>query len=409
MFYRKDGTWHGDGVPLTAVASRYPTPCYVYSQSALETAYRQIRDVFRQSRPRVHYAVKTNDNLSLLRLLRQCGAGFDIVSGGELARVLEAGGEANQVVFSGVGKSESDINAALAAGIGCFNVESQQELARIEACAKAAGAVAPVAMRLTLDIDGGTHRHLTTGLRGGKFGVGGDEGRHLAHVATKSPHLKFWGFSCHVGSQIADETAYLELAQAMAAQVDLAERDGLAVSGVDMGGGFAVDYDKIDQPPPALARYDEALAALFRGKDLIIEPGRRIAAAAGVLLARVEYVKQSGDKTVWVIDAGMNDLLRPALYGGAHPVRPVTEKTQPHSRGDVVGPVCESADITATDLQLALAAGDLLAVFNAGAYGMVMASNYNARLRPAAVLLTNGAMRQIRRAETYDEMVMFER
>ena len=407
-FYKTDGCWHGDGVALTAVAARYPTPCYVYSHSALRGAYHAIRNAFPASRPQLCYAVKTNDNLSLLRLLHAEGAGYDIVSGGELARVLAAGGDAGKIVFSGVGKSVAEINEALVAGVGCFNVESAQELERIESCARTAAVVAPVAVRLTPNIDGGTHRHLTTGLSGGKFGVDSSLGRRLAHVATDSPHLDFLGFSCHIGSQISAEDTYVKLAQAMAAEVALARQDGLTVRRVDMGGGFAVDYDCVQQPPPSLARYDEALAALFVGIDLIIEPGRCIAAPAGVLLTRVEYIKESGGKTIWVVDAGMNDLIRPALYDGRHPLAAAVDLPRPAASGDVVGPVCENADILGKNYDLALAAGDLLAIFNAGAYCMVMASNYNARLRPAAVLLQDGGMTAVRRRETYADMMQHD-
>lgn len=407
-FYRHGGCWHADGVSLAEVAAKCKTPCYVYSRSALLDSYSRLKDAFCHSCPQICYAVKTNDSIALLRLLAEQGSGFDIVSGGELQRVLLAGGRAADVVFSGVGKSALEIDTALAAGIGCFNVESEQELARIEQRAAAAGEVAPVALRLTLDIAADTHRHLTTGLSGGKFGVSAEDGQRLARVAAHSSHLDFLGFSCHIGSQIRDESIYLKLAAAMAAQVQRAEADGIAVARVDMGGGFGVDDAQLAPPLMPLAQYDRALAEHFAGRQLIIEPGRSIAAAAGALLTTVEYVKTAPDKTIWVVDAGMATLLRPALYDARHPVLPLHDSGAATRRGDVVGPICESADVLARGCALALAAGEVALIFNAGAYGMVMASNYNAHPRPGAVLAADGQWREIRRRETMQDMLMFE-
>ena len=409
FYHRADG-WYADGVALAQLAAAYRTPCYIYSQTALLDSYERLKAAFCHSYPRLCYAVKTNDSLALLHLLVQAGAGFDIVSGGELQRVLAAGGRAADIVFSGTGKTTAEIREALAAGIGCFNVESEQELARIEQLAAAADTVAPVALRLTLDIDGGTHRHLTTGVTGGKFGVAAEDGQRLARLAAQSSHLQFLGFSCHVGSQVTDEQIYLRLAAAMAAEVERAEADGIAVSQIDMGGGFGIDYRQINPALPPLAQYDRALSEYFTGRRLIIEPGRSIAAAVGALLVTVEYVKKSGGKTMWVVDAGMTMLLRPALYDAYHPVAPVTDTSPPVpvQTGDMVGPVCENADILARDRELALAAGDCALIFNAGAYGMVMASNYNAYPRPGALLLADGKWREIRRPETVRDMLMFE-
>ena len=407
-FYQQQEQWYADGVALTDIARQYGTPCYVYSQTAFVSAYQRLKTTFCHSCPQLCYAVKANDNIALLRLLAEQGAGFDIVSAGELQRVLLAGAEAANVVFSGVGKSSKEIDTALNAGIGCFNVESEEELARIEQRAAASDRTAPIALRLTLDIDGVTHRHLTTGLVGGKFGVSAADGQRLARVAAHSSHLQFLGFSCHVGSQIVDEQIYLRLARAMAEQVTLAEENGIAVQRVDMGGGFGVDYQQINPPLMPLAEYDRALAAHFSEHHLIIEPGRYIAAAAGVLLTTVEYVKTSADKTIWVVDAGMHTLLRPALYDAVHPTLPLQNSSAATQTGDVVGPICESADILARDLQLALTAGEYVGIFNAGAYGMVMANNYNTQPRPGIVLTANGKWQQIRRRETLADMLMFE-
>ena len=408
-FYQQEGIWYADGIALTQIAAAEQTPCYVYSQAVWIDAYNRLKTAFCHSSPQICYAVKTNDNIALLKLLVQQGAGFDIVSGGELQRVLLAGAPAADIVFSGVGKSVSEIDAALAAGVGCFNVESEQELARIEQRAAANKAQAPVALRLTLDIDGDTHRHLTTGLSSGKFGVSAADGLRLARVAAHSSHLNFLGFSCHIGSQVMDEKIYLQLAAAMAVQVEQAECDGIAVHRVDMGGGFGIDYRQINPPLMSLAQYDCALKEYFAGRHLIIEPGRSIAAAAGVLLTTVEYVKTAGDKTIWVADAGMATLLRPALYEAYHPLHPSCQQSIDVRRGDVVGPICESADVLAHDRELALAAGDVAVIFNAGAYGMVMASNYNAHLRPGAVLTAGGQWREIRRPETLQDTLIFEK
>ena len=408
-FYQQGGEWHADGVSLAAIADAHGTPCYVYSHSALHNAYHHIKNAFCHSTPTVCYAVKANDNLAVLSVLDKLGASFDIVSGGELARVLKAGGAGKNIVFSGVGKTSDEINAALNARIGMFNVESAQELHRIEACAANIGRTAPVAIRISYNIDGKTHEHLTTGLTDGKFGVTADDGIALATFTAKSKWLNFRGYSCHIGSQIVDENTYLRLVDLVAEQLHRTENEaGIPVACVDMGGGFAVDDQQINPPPPALLRYDKKLADLFDGKKIIIEPGRSIVATAGVLLTRVQYEKAASQKTIWITDAGMNNLLRPALYGATLPVTNVSSSTVGESFGDIAGPVCESADILAKNRQLTATSGDLLAVFNTGAYGMVMESNYNARPRTAAVMTANGKSRLIRRTETIQDMLALE-
>ena len=411
--WRAGDGWGCDGVALAAVARRWQTPCYVYSHAALQAAFAGMQAAFAASRPQICYAVKANDSLAVLSLLAGWGAGFDIVSGGELARVLAAGGAAKKTVFSGVGKSAQDIDAALQAGIAAFNVESAQELTRIEERAKLAGKTAAVAMRATFNIDGKTHRHLSTGLAGGKFGVSPQEALALARFAAKSPALRFVGFSCHIGSQVQSEGAYLQLAKAMAELAEASAAAGLPAEQINMGGGFAVADNRIAPPPPSLPKYDKALARLFAGKTLRIEPGRSLVAAAGALLTRVLYVKRAANKTVWICDAGMSDFLRPPLYGAQMPTRVATEKTENGggegaTSGDLAGPICESADFLARDICLAAAAGDLLAIFNAGAYGLVMASNYNGRNRPPAVLCANGKARLVRRAETTQDQLAAE-
>lgn len=397
--------WYVEQVALADIARNYPTPCYIYSQAELRRAYDAIKNAFATSRPHIHYAVKSNDTLAVLQRLAQWGAGFDIVSGGELARVLAAGGAPAEIVFSGVGKRQSEIADALQAGIGCFNVESEAELARIEQCAQTHGAPAPVSLRLTFGIDAHTHRHLTTGLSTGKFGVSVAQGRALARRAHESAHLNFLGLSAHIGSHVDDEQIYIALTEAMAAAVAQLQQDGVPVAQVDMGGGFGIDDSQPHPALPSFAAYDRQLHALFARQKIIIEPGRCMSATMGALLTRVEYVKPAAGKTIWVVDAAMNDLLRPALYDAAHPVVNIGESAAVECMGDVVGPVCESADIIASNRLLAAAAGEHLLILNAGAYGAVMASNYNTRPRPAALWIDGSNIRTVRRAETTADLL----
>lgn len=409
VFSRRDGQLWMEDAPLTEIAAQYGTPCYVYSRRALCESVAGLRAMFRRSTPRLFYAVKANGNLSLLRLLGDEGCGFDIVSAGELARVLAAGGNAKDMVFSGVGKSAAEIRIALDAGIGCFNVESAAELARLEDIAAAMKTRAPLALRATPDIDGGTHPHLTTGVVGGKFGVTADEALRLARTAAASPHLDFRGFACHIGSQIGDAAAYIAAAARMDALIQRARADGIAIHHLDMGGGFAVDYENCTGVSLDAAAYDEELARRFADIEIWIEPGRAAVAAAGVLLTRVEYVKQSGDSLFWIADAGMNDLPRPALYGARHVVEAVEDNNGAVRRGAVAGPVCESADILARDCTLSAAAGDVLAVRDVGAYCAAMFSGYNARPHPCEVLVSGTTTTLIHRRETIDEMLANEK
>ena len=411
-----DGVLRADGADLRAVAEKFGTPCYVYSREVLEGNYARAAAAFAPAG--IRYAVKANGNLALLRILARAGAGFDVVSGGELRRVLEAGGEAAKVVFSGVGKSRGEISLALRAdgGIGCFNAESAGEVARIAEVAAATGARARVALRVIPDVDAETHRHLTTGLAGGKFGIPMREARGLARRAADWAGLEFVGLSCHLGSQIREAGIFGAAAKRMAElRADL-EGDGVGVLQVDMGGGFAA----ADAAGGAGCDFDACAAAMFSHLDggrtrVLVEPGRSVVAAAGVLLTRVEYVKRTGGKGARVIvaDAGMNDLLRPALYEARHRIVRVAEgESSGEAEGGevmVAGPVCESADVLGCERGLVAAEGDLLAVLDAGAYGMTMSSNYNARLRPCEVLAEGGDARLIRRRETMDDLLNAER
>ena len=418
-----DGVLRADGADLRDIAESFGTPCYVYSRGVLEANFARAAKAFAPAE--IRYAVKANGNLSLLRILAAAGSGFDVVSGGELTRVLEAGGKAQAVVFSGVGKSRDEIAFALQAegdGIGCFNAESAGEVARIAEIAAAAGVRARVALRVIPDVDAGTHRHLTTGLSGGKFGIPMGDALALSRWISGCADLEFAGLSCHLGSQIREAKIFGAAAKRMAALRSELEGDGAAVSQVDMGGGFAAAYAEGE----SACDLDACAAALFSHFDsgrtrLLVEPGRSIVAAAGVLLTRVEYVKSTGGggSEVIVADAGMNDLLRPALYDARHRiVRVAGEDGDGKEKGNgngeagsavIAGPVCESADILGRERGLRAAAGDLLAVMDAGAYGMTMSSNYNARPRPCEVLAEGGAVRLIRRRETTDDLLNPER
>lgn len=408
-FSRRHGRLYLEDIALGEIAERYGTPCYVYSQNMLTEAVTHLRDSFPQSLPRFFYAVKANGNLSVLRLMRQAGCGFDIVSQGEMARGLAAGGRGEDMVFSGVGKSADDISAALQANIGCFNAESADEVARLEALAKTMNRRAPLALRVTPDIDGGTHPYLATGIKEGKFGIPPHEALALAQHAAAAAHLNFLGFAYHIGSQIREVAAYVTAAKQMSDLVAAARTAGLQVAHIDMGGGFAVDYKNSCGLDISLATYDAELARCFKDIPLWLEPGRSIVAAAGVLLTRVEYIKQAGSRMYWIVDAGMNDILRPMLYGAHHNVETVADNGAPPQTGDIAGPVCESTDILARAQTLSASGGDVLAVRDAGAYCAAMMSAYNTRPRPCEVLVHNGQSSLIRRREKIGDMLADEK
>jgi len=411
--YSADGTLSVDGMALDAIAERHGTPCYVYSAAAIEARYRAFTEAFSAHPHRICYAVKANGNVSILALLARLGAGFDIVSGGELERVLRAGGDASRTTGPGVGKSTAELTRALAAGIGCFNVESAGELERLASVAATQGVQAPVSLRVNPDVDARTHPYISTGLEQNKFGVPMREAHALYRQAADSPHLAVRGVGCHIGSQITDLDPLVDALERLLALVDTLAADGIAVEHVDVGGGLGVRYR--DERPPSLEAYAEALLARLgnrggQGPTLVFEPGRWLVAEAGVLLTRVEYVKRNTGRNFIVVDAGMNDLLRPALYDGWHEIDPVrrADAAASATRYDVVGPVCESADFLGRQRALDVRAGDVLAVRTVGAYGFVMASNYNARGRPAEILVGDGGERLIRRRETIEDQLAAE-
>jgi diaminopimelate decarboxylase len=398
-----------DGMKLSEVARRFGTPCYVYSRSMIEAAYREFDQGLAGVDHLVCYAVKANSNLAILDALARLGAGFDIVSGGELARVLAAGGRPERVIFSGVGKSEAEIRHALAARIHCFNVESEPELERLDALAREAGMRAPISLRINPDVDARTHPYISTGLAANKFGIPHGRARDVYRRAAALAGIEIVGIGCHIGSQILETSPLdealdrvLELARALAA-------DGVKLHHLDLGGGFGIRYR--DETPMDIGAYCRRLAGRLRdsGLRVMLEPGRAIVGPAGILLTRVEYLKLDKAKHFAVVDASMSELIRPALYESWHDIVPVVERSSRAETFDVVGPVCESSDVLGTDRSLAVEAGDLLAILSAGAYGMSMASNYNSRPRPPEVLIEGGAAREIRAREDIASLFALER
>lgn len=408
--HRIDGRLHLEGVALDALAERFGTPLYVYSREALESAYRAYADAFAATPHLICYAVKANSNLAILNVFARLGAGFDIVSGGELARVLAAGGDPAKVVFSGVGKTADEMRAALAAGILCFNVESASELHRLDRVAGEMGVKAPVSFRVNPDVDPKTHPYISTGLKENKFGVPIADAPALYRLAARLPNLRITGVDCHIGSQLTDLSPLEDAADRVLALVDALAADGIVLDHIDLGGGVGIRYR--DEPSPDLAAYGRALAARFTGRreKLLLEPGRSLVGNAGLLLARIEYLKPGEDRSFVIVDTAMNDLMRPALYEAYHEIVPVVARNDvPTTRFDVVGPICETGDFLGAARDLAVAEGDLLALLSAGAYGMSMASNYNSRPRAAEVLVDKNEIHLVRERETITQLMAGER
>jgi len=406
---RRNGELHLEEIALSTLADRHGTPLYVYSAGAIEARYRAFTEAFSGHPHRVCYAVKANSNLSVLQLLVQLGAGFDIVSGGELERVLRAGGDPASIVFSGVGKSVAEMERALAVGVACFNVESEAELLRLEEVAARLAVVAPVSLRVNPDVDAATHPYISTGLKENKFGVAIGSAAALYRYAADASALKVQGVDCHIGSQLTRLEPFVDALDRVLALVEALNRDGIELAHIDLGGGLGVRYS--DETPPTVAAYAEAILDRLgnRSETLMFEPGRWLVGEAGVFLTRIEYVKENEGRHFFVVDGAMNDLLRPALYGSFHGIEPVIEKPGTAVlEGDVVGPVCESADFLGKNRMLAAKAGDLLAVTTAGAYGFGMASNYNSRNRAAEVLLRAGQDFLVRRRETIADQLALE-
>ncbi|MDA8481598.1 diaminopimelate decarboxylase [Pseudomonas resinovorans] len=403
-FTYRDGELFAEGVALSDIAARFGTPTYVYSRAAIEAGYKAYADALAGHAGMVCYAVKANSNLGVLNLLARLGAGFDIVSSGELERVLAAGGDASRIVFSGVGKSRDDMRRALEAGVHCFNVESRNELERLQNVAAAMETKAPVSLRVNPDVDAGTHPYIATGLKENKFGISIDEAEAVYVQAASLPNLEVIGVDCHIGSQLTSLEPFLDALDRLLALIDRLNERGIKIRHLDLGGGLGVRYR--DEQPPLPGEYIQAVRRRIDGRnlELLFEPGRSIVANAGVLLTQVEYLKHTEQKDFAVIDAAMNDLIRPALYEAWMDVVPV----QPHSGAertyDLVGPICETGDFLARERNLVLAEGDLLAIRSAGAYGFVMSSNYNTRGRAAEVLVDGEQAFEVRRRETIEDL-----
>jgi diaminopimelate decarboxylase len=405
-FAYRNGALHAEQVPLEEIARRFGTPCYVYSRQGIERHYREFARALGARDGLVAYSVKANSNLAVLALLARLGAGFDVVSGGELARVLAAGGDARKTLFSGVGKTEAEIAQAIDAGVLCLNLESEAELQRVAAVAARLGKRAPVAFRVNPDVDAKTHPYISTGLKQNKFGVAYDEAERLYREAARLPQLEVVGIGCHIGSLMAGAAPFIDAAGRILALTQRLEAGGIRLAHIDLGGGFGIRY-RDESPAPIGEFLDGALGVLAgRAEKLIVDPGRAIVGNAGVLLTRVEYVKPGAEKNFLVVDAAMNDLIRPALYGAWHDVLPVRQAEGAAATAvyDIVGPVCESADFLAKDRRLAARPGDLLAVMSAGAYAMVMSSNYNSRPRAAEVLVDRGNAHLARKRERAEEL-----
>ena len=407
-FDYRGGVLAAEGVSLADIAGRYGTPCFVYSRAALEGAFRQFDAAFGDAPHLVCYAVKANPNLALLNLLARLGSGFDIVSGGELARVIAAGGDPGKIVFSGVGKTTAEMHRGLELGIHCFNVESASELDHLDAAAGKAGKRAPVSIRVNPDVDPETHPYISTGLKETKFGVALDDALPLYRRAAGLANVEVRGIDMHIGSQIEGLDPHLEAAAKMLALVDRLSAEGIRLEHIDFGGGIGIRYRDEEAVDPN--QYALAIRRLLgsRPLKLLFEPGRFLVGNAGVLLTRVSYLKPGPLRNFAIVDAAMNDLLRPALYDAWHEVRPVLPRTLAEQLWQVVGPVCESADFLARDRMLALVEGDLVAILSAGAYAMAMSSNYNSRARAAEVIVDGEKVHLVRPRETIEELFAHE-
>lgn len=408
-FEYRSGDLCAEDVPLAEIARRHGTPVYVYSRATLTRHFHAFDRALAGHEHLVCYAVKANSSLAVLQVLARLGAGFDIVSGGELARVLKAGGDPRKVVFSGVGKTTAEMRQALVTGIGCFNVESEAELTRLNEVALALKKRAPVALRVNPDVDPKTHPYISTGLKASKFGVEIAEAETLYALARTLPGIEIAGVACHIGSQLQELAPFLDALDRVLALADRLAAQGIALKHLDLGGGLGVPYDK--EQPPSPAQLAGAVRERLEDRKLkiLLEPGRAIAGNAGVLVTRVEYLKHGSEKNFAVVDAAMNDLLRPALYQGWHAILPVRASgAAPERVYDVVGPVCESGDWLGRDRALAVAPGDLLAIRTAGAYGFTMSSNYNTRPRAAEVMVDGKDMHLVRAREAIEDLLRGE-
>ena len=402
-FAHIDGALHCEQVSLETIASRHGTPTYVYSHQTIQNAFLSYQQALEGRAHLICYAVKANSNLAVLNMLAQLGSGFDVVSLGELERVIAAGGDPAKIVFSGVGKTAPEMRRGLELGIKCFNIESEAELHVLAEIAGDAGAIAPISIRVNPDVDAGTHPYISTGLRENKFGVDVDTARHLYRQADAMNSLEPVGIDCHIGSQIVDIQPFIASLDCLLQLIDELKEDGISLHHLDIGGGLGVPYET---EAPSVKEYVAALAERLTDRDLelLLEPGRSIVAMAGALLTRVEYLKPNDIRQFAIVDAAMNDLLRPSLYGAWQDIEAVRPRKGEAQTWDIVGPVCETGDFLGKDRVLCLSQGDLLAVMGAGAYGFSMASNYNSRTRPAEILVTGDRAHVIGQRETLDAL-----
>ena len=407
-FHYQSGELYVEDVPATRIADQFGTPCYVYSKATIEANYLRFKAAWRKRRHRICYAVKANSNIAVLNLLARLGAGFDIVSGGELQRVLKAGGDPAGVVFSGVGKQAVEIEQALAADIHCFNIESRAELELVNQLAGDAGKTARISFRINPDVDPLTHAYIATGLKENKFGVSSEQVIEIYRRAAAMAHVKIAGIDCHIGSQRTELSPFLNAMDETLKLADQLGKEGIELDHINMGGGLGVRYRQ--ESPPDIEEYAAGLLQLLgsRELELVFEPGRYIAADAGILLAKVRYLKNNHDKHFAVVDAAMNDLIRPSLYQAWQQITPVRPGNAPARTYDIVGPICESGDFLAKDRTLKLEENDLVAVESVGAYGFVMSSNYNSRNRAAEVMVDGDQPHLIRKRESIEDQLALE-
>jgi diaminopimelate decarboxylase len=409
VFSVRAGQMYVEQVALSEIRAKFGTPCFVYSRAALEEAYLSYDRAFGARPHLVCYAMKANSNLAILNLFARLGSGFDIVSGGELARVIAAGGSPGKTVFSGVGKTRDEMRQALGAGVLCFNVESESELERLNDVARELGRKAPVSLRVNPDVDAKTHRYISTGRTEDKFGIAYGDALRIYRKACGLGHLNIIGIDCHIGSQLTELAPFIDALDKILELVDQLSAEGVELKHIDLGGGLGIRYR--DESPPLPDTYVKALlkSSGERPQEILLEPGRALVGNAGLLLTRVEYLKHGETRNFAVVDAAMNDLIRPALYEAYHEIRQVEPSTGSSKRYQIVGPVCETADFLGNDRDLAVKEGELLAVMSAGAYGMSMSSNYNSRLRAAEVMVDGETAHLIRERDRVEDLFRAER
>ncbi len=407
-FVYHNGELFVENVSLKKIAEKFGTPCYIYSQSALTNAYQEFDAAFEDRDHLICYAVKANSNLAILNLLARLGSGFDIVSGGELQRVIRAGGDAQKTIFSGVGKSVNEMRMALNLNILCFNVESEAELITLNHVAQNMNKVAPVSLRVNPDVDAKTHPYISTGLKENKFGIAVDEAMRIYQSVHLYPYIRFTGIDCHIGSQLSLIEPFVEASEKMLQLFDGLKKQKLDIEHIDLGGGLGIRYN--NEKPPSIKEYISKLCSITRNikQRLVIEPGRALVGNSGILLTRIEYLKQTPARNFAIVDAAMNDLIRPSLYDAYHEILPVEKSTIEAKNYEIVGPICETGDFLGHDRKLSIKDGDLLAIMSAGAYGMSMSSNYNTRPRAAEILVVGSQTHVIRQRESIEQIIAGE-